>query len=1039
MKRNVGADETPGKMPSGDAERRHLSVVFCDLVGSTALSTQVDPEELADLIGQYQRACGDAITRFDGFVARYLGDGVLAYFGYPLAHEDDPERAVHAALAVVEAVGKLPPLGGRRLEVRVGIASGQVVVGQIGHQSHDVTGESANLAARLQGIARPNEVMISEATHQFVENLFECSALEPVQLAGFPRPVKTWRVIGQRERFDRFELRRAAGLTPYINHAAELTALERAWRRAEALQGQVVLVAGEAGIGKSRLLQEFNGRIAREADIRLAWHGSPYLQNSPLWPVIQYFQHAAGFKPDDEAPAKRAKLDALLGRGPSLPTTSGTMIAAALSLPPAEGDPPLDPDPQQRKRTTLAALADWVTRHCSVGLVMLACEDLHWFDPTTHELLDLLIAQASALPLMLILTYRTEFEPPLARHSHVVRLNVGRLQPDESLAVASQVVEDQGLSAELLHRIVARSDGVPLFIEELTKAASEAGSDDRTAPPTVPITLQDSLVARLDRLPGVKEVAQVGAAIGREFSLTLLHAVLPKPIEQVLDNLDQLVKADLLQVRAGQTDRFFVFRHALLQDAAYETLLWSRRRDIHGRIADALERLFPDIRDNQPEVLAQHWDRAGKAKSAIHYWERAADRAVERSASTEASAHLGRALHLIDGLPEDAARDSLELPIVLKHGAVLRSIQGPHGEGAGHAFERTRELSRRTGNKDLLVPALAGLFGYHLVGARNEPAGEIARELLNMAEASGDRFSLMLGHRAVGMLALHTGDPVKARGHLQHAMSLYDAAADGPLAFVYGTDHGQTISSFLAMTLWVLGLPDEAVAQENWAVAHGTRLNHMYSLAQTHMFQIIRSAFARDWDTAAAIAKETFDVGIRHSFGLPIRMSQFHLAFCRTVRGEANPELLNEMHAVLQTRRGTNYYPLYLLLMAEAQARCGDPAGALKTIVEARSVASSTGERLLQPELLRFHGMLLRETDAAQAEGLLRAAWSEARDQGARGWELRATVSLAEFLAGVGRKSEARDVVAAVRTAFHQNTTMPEWRMAEELLTSLSR
>jgi hypothetical protein len=289
------------------------------------------------------------------------------------------------------------------------------------------------------------------------------------------------------------------------------------------------------------------------------------------------------------------------------------------------------------------------------------------------------------------------------------------------------------------------------------------------------------------------------------------------------------------------------------------------------------------------------------------------------------------------------------------------------------------------------------------------------------------------------MLALHTGDPVKARGHLQHAMSLYDAAADGPLAFVYGTDHGQTISSFLALTLWVLGLPDDAVAQENWAVAHGTRLNHMYSLAQTNMFRIIRSAFARDWDAAAAIAKETFDVGIRHSFGLPIRMSRFHLAFCRTVRGDANPESLNEMHAVLQTRRGTNYYPLYLLLMAEAQARCGDPAGALKTIVEARSVASSTGERLLEPELRRFHGMLLRETDAAQAEVLLRAACSEARDQGARGWELRATVSLAEFLAGVGRKSEARDVVAAVRTAFHQNTTTPEWRTAEELLTSLSR
>lgn len=1033
----MSLDKAPGGMPSGDAERRHLSVVFCDLVGSTALSTHVDPEELANLISQYQHACSEAIVRFDGFVARYLGDGILAYFGYPLAHEDDTERAVRAALAVVEAVGKLPPSGGRLLEVRVGIATGQVVVGQIGRQSHDVTGESANLAARLQSVARPNEVLIAEATHQLVENLFECSALEPVQLAGFPRPVRTWRVIGQRERLDRFELRRAAGLTPYINHVPELEALERAWRRVEASQGKVVLMTGEAGIGKSRLLQEFNWKIVGEAAIRIAWHGSPYLQNSPLWPAIQHFQHAAGFKPDDEAPAKRAKLDALLARGPVLPAMSGPTIAAALSLPPAEGDPPLDPDPQQRKRVTLAALANWVTQHCNLRPAVLACEDLHWFDPTTRELLDILIAQAAELRLMLILTSRTEFEPALAEQSHVLQLNLGRLHPDDSLAIASQVVEDQGLSAELLRRIVARGDGIPLFIEELTKAALDAGSDDRTAPATVPVTLQDSLVARLDRLPGVKEVAQIGAAIGREFSLTLLHAVLSKPVEQVLDNLDQLVKADLLQVRTEQADRFFVFRHALLQDAAYETLLWSRRRDIHERIADALERLFPDIRDNQPEMLAQHWDRAGKAKDAVRYWVHAADRAVERSATTEASAHLGRALHLIDGLPEDLARDLLELPIVLKHGAVLRAIQGPHGEGAGHAFERARELSRRTGDQQSLVPALAGLFAYHLVGARNDAAGEIARELLAMAEASGDRFSLMLGHRAVGMLALHTGDPASARGHLEHAMSLYDAEADGPLAFVYGTDHGQTISNFLAMTLWVLGLSDEAVAQENWAVAHGTRLNHMYSLAQTHMFRIIRSAFARDWASVAAIAEATFDVGMRYSFGLPIRMSRFHLAFCRTARGDANPEVLNDMHAVLQTRLGTNYYPLYLLMMAEAQARCGDLTAALKTIAEARSVASSTGERLLEPELLRFHGMLLREVDATQAEAQLRAALAEARRQGARGWELRAAVSLAEFLAASGRKSEARDLVAAVHAAFNRGATTPDLRMAEELLTSL--
>jgi class 3 adenylate cyclase/predicted ATPase len=1028
----------PG-MSFGGPERRHLSVVFCDLVGSTALSTQLDPEELADLIGQYQRVCADAIQSFEGFVARYLGDGVLAYFGYPQAHEDDSERAVHAALEVIEAMGKLVSRG-KPLQVRIGIASGQVVVGQIGHQSHDVTGESANLAARLQSVARPNEVIISEETHQLVRNLFDCTALDPVELAGFPRPVNSWRVIGRREHLDRFDLRRAAGLTPYVNHVPELEALEHAWRRTEAHQGQVVLLSGEAGIGKSRLLQEFNEKIASGTAIRVRWHGSPYLQNSPLWPVVQFFQSAAGFKPDDDAPVKREKLDALLAGGPALPARSAAAIAAALSLPPAVADPPLDPDPQQRKRATLAAQADWITQHCARGPVTLACEDLHWFDPTTRELIDQLIAQAASLPLMLILTQRPDPDLLRADASHVSRLNLRRLRQEDSLAIAKHLAAHQQMPEELLQRIVTRGDGIPLFVEELTKTASEAGFGEHTTSATIPVTLRDSLVARLDRLPGTKEVAQVAAAIGREFSLALLHAVLGQPsLEAVRGRLDQLVRADLLQVRAEQADRVFVFRHALLRDAAYETLLWSRRREIHERIADALERLFPDIRDNQPEVLAQHWDRAGSARIAIIHWERAADRAIERSASMEASAHLGRALHLIEGLPEETARDGLELPIVLKHGAVMRAIGGPHGEGAGQSFGRARELSRRIGDRQALIQALAGLFGYHLVGARNESTGEIARELLGMAEASGDRFSLVLGHRAVGMLALHTGDPLKARFHLERAMNLYDAEADGPLAFVYGTDHGQTISSFLAMTLWVLGLPDAAIAQEDWGVAHGTRLNHRYSLAQTDMFRIIRSAFARDWDAVGEIARQTYDVGIRNSFWLPTRMAQFHLAFCRTVHGDRDVDVLDTMQAMLQTRRGTNYYPLYLLMTAEALATRGNLAEAIEMIVEAREVAASTGERLIAPELLRFHATLIRDSDEAEAETLLRAALADARQQSARGWELRAAVSLADLLAATGRKAEARDTVTVVRAAFNQDATTPDLRMADELLASLDR
>jgi tetratricopeptide (TPR) repeat protein len=443
-----------------------------------------------------------------------------------------------------------------------------------------------------------------------------------------------------------------------------------------------------------------------------------------------------------------------------------------------------------------------------------------------------------------------------------------------------------------------------------------------------------------------------------------------------------------------------------------------------------------DLRDNQPELLAQHWDRAAKSENAIHYLERAADRAIERSASPEADAHLRRALHLISQLTEGPSRDWVELPIVLKHGAVLRALQGPYGDDVGHAFERARELSRLTGDQKL--QALDGLFVYHLVGARNAAAREIATEVLAMGEACGDRISLMFGHSSLGMVALHTGDPVRARTHLQRAMQLYDVDADGPLAFVYGMDHAQTISSFLALTFWVLGLPEQAIAQENWAISHGRQLKHVYSVAQTGMFRIVRGAFARDWDAVAAIATETLEVGTRHSFRMPAQMSRFYLAFCRAIQGSAGSDVLEEMHAVLRMRRGVNYYPFYLALMAEAQAKRGDLTSALETIADAQSTVGATGERLAEPELLRLRGILLQRLNGVQAEASLRAALSEARRQSAFGWALRAGVSLAEFLASTGRRSDAFEELRSVYAACDRSAVSAELRAAGELLRSLA-
>src|SRR5216683_775061 len=650
---------------SAEAERRQLSVMFCDLVGSTALSTRHDPEDLRELVGDYHRAVSKTVGRFDGFVAKYMGDGVLIYFGYPQAHEDDAERAVRAGIAVIEAVGKLPAR--EDLRVRIGIATGLVVVGDLigegAAQERGVVGETPNLAARLQGLAAPNTLVIAEATRRQVGALFDLADLGPQALAGFAEPQPAWRVIGESGMLSRFEALRS-GATPLVGRGEELDLLVRRWEQAKTGEGRVVLLAGEPGIGKSRLTAALYEHIGTEPHTRLRYFCSPHLQDSALYPIIVQLERAAGFARDDGSDARLDKLAALLG--PAAEIGDISLLIELLSLPGGDRFTPLDLSPQRKKERTFAALLQQLEGLARTQPILMIFEDLHWIDPSSREFLDLVLARIGGLPVLLVATFRPEFQPPWAGQPHVTVIGLNRLGRGDGAAMVQRLAGNATLlPQDVISEIVERTDGVPLFVEEMTKAVLEAGAERGRqiaasvpgASLGVPATLQASLMARLDRLgPAAKGVAQIGAAIGREFSYELAVAVGEFSEERLREALQRLGDAGLVFQRGAPPTVEYLFKHALVQEAAYGTLLRGPRQLLHARIADTLLSATEEKPTVAPEITAHHLQNAGRSGEAIVYWREAGEQAVRRAANREAVAHFRRALSLIEAQPEAAER-----------------------------------------------------------------------------------------------------------------------------------------------------------------------------------------------------------------------------------------------------------------------------------------------------------------------------------------------------------------------------------------------
>ena len=1037
------------------AERRQVTVMFSDLVGSTALSARMDPEDLREIIAAYQKCVAETVRRFGGHVAKYMGDGVLVYFGYPQAHEDDAEQAVRAGLELIAAVAALQP--GVSLQTRVGIATGLVVVGDlIGSgeaQERGIVGETPNLAARLQGIAEPNTVVIAESTRRLLGNLFELEDLGAKDLKGIAEPVRTWAALRASSVASRFEALHATSLTALVGREEELELLLRRWSKAKTGEGQVVLLSGEAGIGKSRLTAALLERLANEPHTRLRYFCSPQYTDSALYPIISQMERAAGLAHDDTTQTKLDKLDAVLAQT-STSKQDAALLADMLSLPNDGRYPALDLAPEQRRQRTMEALiaqTEALTRQTPVLMIF---EDAHWTDPTSLELFGRAVDRIASLRVLLIVTFRPEFGPPWIGRPHVTALTINRLAQRDIDAMIDGVTGNKSLPSSIRQDIIERTDGIPLFVEEMTKAVLEAGSESaalQTAAaipsPTlaVPASLQASLMARLDRLGPAREVAQIGAAIGREFSHALLAAVMQKPEAELGAALNALASAGLLFRQGVPPHAGYLFKHALVQDAAYGTLLREPRRALHARIAETLESQFPEVAENQPELLARHCTEAGLAEKAATLWGKAGQRSLARSALVEAAAQLTRALDQIAASPVTPAlrREQIKLQVALLH--ALGHLKGFAAPETKAAVDRARLLIEQAEALGELPQGLFSvLFGFWIanyLAFNGDVIRELASQFLTLAEKQGTTVPIMVGHRLMGTSLLCTGDISQARAHFDRAIALYDPAIHRPLATRFGQDVRVAILSYRSWALWMLGHPQGAFADIDHQIGDAREIGH----ATTLMYTLVHASMAHIWCGNYAAANAQLD----EAFSLADEKGALYWKACAAIQRGCVWALIGKPSSAVQMitsglaeyrqTGATNAVPLWLSHLATTHAELGQFDDAWCCIGEALTAIETSKERWCEAEVNRLAGEIALKSPphAEQALRTFERALAVARKQQAKSWELRAAMSMARLWRDQGKRQEARDLLAPVYGWFTEGFDTLDLKEAKALLNAL--
>jgi predicted ATPase/class 3 adenylate cyclase len=1039
------ATTTPATPRSVDtAERRQVTVMFSDLVGSTALSARMDPEDLREIISAYQKCVAHAVQRFDGFVAKYMGDGVLVYFGYPQAHEDDAERAVRAGLELVVAVGDLKSHAA--LQTRVGIATGLVVVGDlIGSgeaRERSIVGETPNLAARLQGVAEPNSVVIAEGTRKLLGNLFELEDLGAHDLKGITGPVRAWAALRPSSMESRFEALHASGVTELVGCEEELEILVRRWSKAKTGEGQVVLLSSEPGIGKSRLAAALLERIAAEPHRRLRYFCSPQQTDSALYPIISQIERTAGFAHDDNAQARLNKLDALLAQS-FTPPQDAALLAEMLSLPNDGRHPKLELVAQQRRQKTLEALTTQLELLARSNPVLMVFEDVHWVDPTTLEVLGRTVDRLKTLRLLLVITYRPEFEPPWLGRPYVTALNLNRLGDREIAALIDQITGDKSLPDRVRQDIVERADGVPLFVEELAKAVVEAETPGASLSLlAVPPTLHVSLMARLDRLgPIAKDIAQKGAAIGREFTYELLALIGERSRVELRDGLERLTRAGLLFATGSQPDAIYTFKHALVQDAAYETLLRSRRQDLHARIAMEIETHFPEVREQRPELLAHHATQAGLIERAVVQWGKAGRKSVSRSAMAEAVSQLRRGLDLLPALPDTPERQRLELELQSALGGALVASRGIAAPETGSAYARARVLCEQLGDSVSLIPVLSGQISHHFGRAEYALAQRTAEDLLRLAKSRGDTASELVGSRSMGLNLHLLGEFRGAVRSFERVLHLYDPNEHSALTAVAAYDMRALALTYLSVDLFILGETDDALSRGEEAISWSRQLNHPHTLGYALSFGALLHMLRHENEKAEAMTEEVLALAAAQNLPVWLPSANVLRGYLRVARGDTEALSFARQGIAAKNAQGSVLnQPFFLSLLAASCERIGKPEEALSLLAEAFAIAERTGERWFEAELHRLRGdwlLVYCRGKEAEAETCLQQALALAHQQEAKIWELRSAVSLARFWSARGRLREARDLLVPLCDAFARSRPIPDIEAAKALLIEL--
>jgi len=1037
------------------AERRQLTVMFCDLVGSTALSVRLDPEDLRSIIATYHRCCTELVERNGGFVAKYIGDGVLAYFGYPQAHEHDAERAVRAGLGLVEAMPKLATNTGSPLQVRIGIATGLVVVGDLigagAAQEQAVVGETPNLAARLQTLAEPGAVVIASTTHRLTGGLFEYRDLGTVALKGFAENIAAWQVLGSSTAESRFEALRTPA-TPLVGRQEEIELLLRRWEQAKRGDGCVVLISGEAGIGKSRIAQTFVEWISARPHTRLRYFCSPHHQDSALYPSIAQLERAAGFRRDDTSEQRLDKLEAVLAQGTNDLRETVPLLADLLSIPIGDRYPLLNLTPQKRKERTLHAQVAQVEGLSARQPVLMVWEDVHWSDPTTRESLDLLIDRVPALRVMVIITFRPEFAPPWLGRPQVTLLSLNRLPPRLRAEMIMGVTGGKALPRDIANQIIDRTDGVPLFIEELTKSVVESGLVTEVGdlytmrgaalPLAIPTTLHASLLARLDRLAPTREVAQIGAALGRSFSHELISAVAGMPEQQLDDALQQLVRAELVFQRGAPPDAEYTFKHALVQDAAYGTLLRARRQELHGRIATALEERFPETVDQQPELLAHHCAQAGRIDKATGYWGRAGRQSLSRSAMVEAVAQVRKGLDFLARLPEDPDRWQQELDLQRVLGAALLASKGNAAPETGQAYVRARELSEQLDDTAALIPVLGALSTYHQTAGDYAAMRRTSEDLLRIGEQQEDTAGLLVGNRSMGLCLYHLGEFVAARASFERALDLYAPEAHDTLVTVTSFDVRTGALSYLSMICCIQGQPEQAASFSEQALTVSRNLRNPFNRVFSLNYAAVSKLLRRLEQAAEEPLDEQLSLALEHGFPVWLATANIMRGYVLADRGEMGAGLaLARKGWADWTATGSRYHGTYYLgLLAQTCERAGQIDEAFDLVDTALKTAETMGEGWFEAELCRVQGEWLgvhRRAPQQQAEACFHRALTVAREQRARLWELRAATSLARLWNDQGKRTEARDLLAPIYGWFTEGFDTRDLMEAKALLGEL--